>query len=380
MTGGPCNLPKRCVIVADDLTGACDSALQFRRHGARALVHLNWKTAIRESADIDAFSTDSRNLNPFQSSSRIRELAQNVREFFDTSYLIFKKIDSLLRGSPGTEIVTAMDAFGCDLGIVTPSFPEMGRTVVDGQLHVDGDESWSPIDVIALLRSQGLESCSHVTPKTIADALGRGARYLSVESASNEDLRVITSEAIKCGRKILWAGSAGLAGALAELLFSPETRAVFHMPGKRPVLFCMGSQHPVTAAQIKNLKSKRPVCLSDAKSATGVEVASALAYGQHVILQVDVGEAKYRQIRDLVCGVAELMEAVVVSGGDTLALFCYAMQCGSIEIEDQIVAGFPWGVFRGGLLDGLTIATKSGAFGAPDDLIKAMDFFTCSKN
>ncbi len=30
-----------CLLVADDLTGACDAAVQFRLRGAPALVHLD---------------------------------------------------------------------------------------------------------------------------------------------------------------------------------------------------------------------------------------------------------------------------------------------------------------------------------------------------
>jgi uncharacterized protein YgbK (DUF1537 family) len=273
-----------------------------------------------------------------------------------------------------------MDGFGCDAGIITPAFPQMGRTVVNGHLRVHGDDTWNPVDVIALLRSQGVKECNHVTPGGIAQALAGGARYISLECSSNEDLRLIATEAIRCGRKILWAGSGGLASALAKVLFSEKIRSIECPPGNRAVLFCIGSQHPIVAAQLEILKTQRATCELDVRSAIAAEITAALAAARHTILRLDIRETGSQQIHELLSGVSEFAEAIVISGGDTLALFCRAMQCGSIEIEDQIVPGMPWGIVRGGLLDGVTVATRSGAFGEPGDLTKVADFFTCLKN
>jgi uncharacterized protein YgbK (DUF1537 family) len=178
----------------------------------------------------------------------------------------------------------------------------------------------------------------------------------------------------------LWAGSGGLACALAKALFYETARRIERSPGNRAVLFCIGSQHPVIAAQLEILKHQRAACECNARSATAADITTALGAGRHTILRLDVHETEPQRIRELLSGIAEFAEAVVISGGDTLALFCHAMQCGSIEIEDQIAAGMPWGILRGGLLDGLTVATRSGAFGEPGDLTKVADFFTCLKN
>jgi hypothetical protein len=81
-----------------------------------------------------------------------------------------------MRGRPGAEIVTAMDAFACDVCIVTPAFPDLGRTVVNEDLHVHGDSTWNPLNVVALLRSQGVTEWAHFTPAAIGRALADGAR------------------------------------------------------------------------------------------------------------------------------------------------------------------------------------------------------------
>jgi uncharacterized protein YgbK (DUF1537 family) len=368
------------VVVADDLTGACDTALQFRRRGARAVVHFDLRAFQGEQSDVDAFSTESRNLEPCTSAKRISLLARTLRECCGEAPVVFKKIDSLLRGAPGAEIRAAMDAFECDVAVITPAFPELGRKVVEGRLHVEGDASWRAMDVLAVLHSQGLPECQHVSPSSIAKLLANGCRYISADSTSNEELNIVADEAMRCGRKVLWAGSAGLAGSLAEILFSGTDERKERRCGRQPVLFLIGSQHPVTAGQVKNLSNQRRASELDAASNTPRDIANILTEGRHAIVRVPMGEIETDRVRQLLCAVNGLVEAVVISGGDTLSLFSQATTSESIEIEGQIVAGLPFGRIRGGLLEGMTVATKSGAFGQPDALTKVTDFFTCLSN
>jgi uncharacterized protein YgbK (DUF1537 family) len=161
-------------------------------------------------------------------------------------------------------------------------------------------------------------------------------------------------------------------------LFPERGGRISRPRGTRPVLFCIGSQHLVTIAQLQAFSRERSTCAFSASSASRASLAEALTSGKHVILRIDTEGTE--RIRDLVSSVAGLIEAVVISGGDTVALFCRATGCEIIEIEDQIVDGIPWGTLRGGLVDSLAVATKSGAFGAPDALTKVTDFFTCSRN
>ncbi|MBV9084885.1 MAG: four-carbon acid sugar kinase family protein [Acidobacteriaceae bacterium] len=319
------HLPKPVVIVADDLTGACDCALQFRRRRARALVHVD-SAALREPPnDVHAFSTDSRNLEPSRTASRIQQIAQQILPRAVEPPLIFKKIDSLLRGNPGPEIMAAMDAFGAGLGVIAPAFPEMGRTIVDGRLSVRANYTWEPIELPRFLRNQGLTECRHIHPGAIADAIAGGATLISVDTACHEDFRIIITEVLCCGRKTLWAGSGGLASALAtELVPQPMPKALRPV-GARPVLFCVGSQHSATAAQLEKLKRDRPLCDFTVHTATGPALTSALEQGRHAILRLDVADPDAHRVRDLLLGVAGRTEAIFISGGDTVSVFCRAV-------------------------------------------------------
>ncbi|MGH9626109.1 MAG: nucleotide-binding domain containing protein, partial [Bryobacteraceae bacterium] len=106
--------------------------------------------------------------------------------------------------------------------------------------------------------------------------------------------------------------------------------------------------------------------------------AGCLQSGHHAIVTVPRG-ADCGAIRELLES-AGRCAALLLSGGDTAFLVCSALGTEAIEIEGEIAIGLPWGRLRGGLLDGLAVATKSGGFGASDALIKVADFFTCQAN
>jgi uncharacterized protein YgbK (DUF1537 family) len=224
--------------------------------------------------------------------------------------LIFKKIDSLMRGNPAAEIKAALEAFACDEAIVTPAFPAMGRRVVNGQLLVDTIPGWVPMDVSSMARN----------------------------AATDEDLRDLVRAGLASRRRILWVGSGGLASALAEELLGPPQQPAAPPVVNGPVLFCIGSDHPVTLAQ----------------------QALLLEHGHRVVTTVDPTEPA---------------GAILVTGGDTAALVCRALSAEAIELEGEILVGLPWGRIVGGPFEGKPIATKSGAFGAPDALLRVAGFF-----
>src|ERR1051325_11297817 len=98
------------VLIADDLTGACDAGAQFAAAGLRTIVPL--ADEADSDAEVVAFSTESRDIDAGESRRRMRQVAAKMRRF--APRIIFKKIDSTLRGNTGIEIVAALEAFECD--------------------------------------------------------------------------------------------------------------------------------------------------------------------------------------------------------------------------------------------------------------------------
>ena len=335
-----------CLLIADDLTGACDAAVHFARRGYRTNVDLDSES---EEVGVLAISAESRHLG----AAEVRQIMDGLARRLPVARarILFKKIDSTLRGNVGAEIAAALTAFGCGAAVITPAFPAMGRTVEAGYLRVAAAEA---IDLAACL---GLESCAHVQPSAVSAALEAGARFISVDAACDRDLDTIASAGLGSKRRILWAGSAGLASALARTL--PWGRSPT-CPAPRPassVLFCLGSNHPVTVEQQRHLL--------------------ALGRAEHVVLNLPVRQISVERVRELVGAAAGAATALVLSGGDTASLVCRALGVRRIELADEIVPGIPWGYLSGGAFDRWRVATKSGGFGAPHALIQVADFFTC---
>ncbi len=343
----------RVALIADDLTGACDAAVKFCNRGARAVVALS-ESLLPGEADVLAVSTDTRDCSIPEIESRLFSAAARLSH--ERAQLIFKKIDSTLRGNVGAEILAAFRAFQCELAIITPAFPDMARIVREGSLYFDSSPAGEPIYVAARLRDQGLSNCQHVAPEGLLEAIAAGHVFLSLDAICNDDLGAIVAALSAEKRRILWAGSAGLAAALADGSYARDTSP--SKPLQRtslPVLYCIGSDHPATKLQIAALLDRTEA---------------------HSILMLARDTAP-EKIRNILKPFAGNVAAVFLCGGDTASLFCRATGAQSIELEGEIVNGVPWGRLNGGLFHQVAVATKSGGFGAADALIRVADFFTC---
>jgi uncharacterized protein YgbK (DUF1537 family) len=361
-----------CLLVADDLTGACDAAVYFAIRGlcpATVMVARGTKAA---GTRVLAVSTESRDLGRAEIR---RALATLATEFpIDSVDRVFKKIDSTLRGNTGFEIAAAVEEFHCDAAVVCPAFPGMHRVVEGGFLRVTSAPEFAPIDVAGRLQSQGGQAYMHTRPDGVAAVLSAGGRFVSVDADCELDLDQIAATILPMGRRILWAGSAGLAAALARLL--GEACGPPQAPSRTgAVLFCIGSDHAVTVAQQRALLTERSAVLLHPDAATREVIRDALAGGMHVILRIPRGLVSVEEVRERVAGVPA--SALVLSGGDTASMVCRAAGVQSIELCDEIVPGVPRGILHGGEFDGVSVATKSGGFGDCDTLIQVADYFSC---
>jgi uncharacterized protein YgbK (DUF1537 family) len=293
------------VIIADDLTGACDAAAPFAARGAEGTVSL-WSRPLACS-EICSISTESRDVEEAEIRRRMQCVAGARRQ-----EIVFKKIDSTLRGHVRAEIEVAMEAFGLDSAVVTPAFPDMGRIVRDGCLHVHG------------------KPYVHSGPNLL-------------DAVCNQDLDDIV--AANLDKRVLWAGSGGLAWALARKLYG-EPRVLEPPRVEAPLVFCIGSDHPATVEQVRALRTQR-------------------------VFPIVRGQTSTDEIQRTVRGAG----ALFITGGDTASLVLAAIGAQGIAVRHEVLTGVPWGVLVGGELDGLPVVTKSGGFGAPDTLLRVAEFF-----
>jgi uncharacterized protein YgbK (DUF1537 family) len=183
------------------------------------------------------------------------------------------------------------------------------------------------------------------------------------DATDESDLDRIVAEAMPHEGRLLWAGSAGLVAALARALPAGSRRESLE-PSQMPGIFCIGSDHKVTVAQVEAL-----LATGNAKL-----VAAEVPRDTHAVFAVPRG-CDPRAVRDVL---AQIPAApLVLSGGDTASLVCRAIGASGIDLYDEILPGIPRGVLRGGEFDGRAVATKSGGFGRPDALIQVAEFLSC---
>src|SRR5208282_4989249 len=158
----------------------------------------------------------------------------------------------------------------------------------------------------------------------------RGARVVSLDATSDHDLDVIVAEGLALGKRILWAGSGGLASALARTMPLAVPPAIaqrpadfkLNKPTQGPVLFCIGSDHPATLAQQARLLAERTIKSFLPANTAGEEIAASLLRGEHVLLRIPRGGATAGTLRGWIVGAPAA--ALLLSGGETASAVCEA--------------------------------------------------------
>ena len=141
------------VIVADDLTGAADCGIACTAAGLNTVVVLGENSRILDlAADAIAFDADTRCQSP-EAAAAATELAVRRLCAGGGVRVLYKKIDSTLRGNFAVEIAAARRS--CEgllahggagnarepappLAIVVTAFPATGRTTRGGRMFLQG--------------------------------------------------------------------------------------------------------------------------------------------------------------------------------------------------------------------------------------------------
>jgi D-threonate/D-erythronate kinase len=147
------------VVIADDLTGAADCAAPF--------VPLRSASVLLDAAtewpgtDIVSVDTDSRYADPLTAAERVKAVVGQAQAL---DALVFKKIDSTMRGNVATEVAAALNGLTSPshglrpLAIVAPAFPARGRTTRGGRVELSGQALDRPgADLMKLLHPPGRE-------------------------------------------------------------------------------------------------------------------------------------------------------------------------------------------------------------------------------
>lgn len=198
-------------IIADDLTGANDTALQFHKRGANTKILLDSECApkIKAGTEVWALSSESRNVPAEVAVSRVERAVNTFVENFNFDYY-YKKIDSTLRGHIALETLTMLNILDYDAAIIIPAFPQEGRITVGGyhmckgvpigktEIAIDPHSPITESHVPSLLKSQLGESVSDIVGtldlRTVLN--GAGPILMKINELINEGKQLIVADAV----------------------------------------------------------------------------------------------------------------------------------------------------------------------------------------
>ena len=120
-------------IIADDLTCANDTTLQFHTKGARTKILLDgeYSPNVKDVTEVWAISSESRNCSAEEAVKRVESAVKTFSDKFSFEYF-YKKIDSTLRGHIAVETLKMLEILEYDAAIIIPAFPQEGRITVGG--------------------------------------------------------------------------------------------------------------------------------------------------------------------------------------------------------------------------------------------------------
>ena len=420
------------IIIADDLTGANDTALQFFKKGCSTKIVIDYNQDFHNDDNVDvwSFSTESRNIDKQTAFERVVEVSKKLKENLNVEKF-YKKIDSTMRGNTGVEIVAMLEAIQKDVAIIAPAYIEEKRTTIGAYQLLDGNviertqvaldpkapifESYIPDILTKDLNSHIKELIGIIGLNIITKGAGpialkinelvqMGKKIIVVDAMSNTDLEQIALAIDKSQYDILPCGSAGLANAMNKIQENIK-KDNFNIP-KLPKFIVSGSATQLTLKQIAKLKEeKKEIFFVDLEIKdiinglseenkkniienlkNGVDVAIHSSYINKEILDendlnqlIDAGIPKVEfpsKITDFLSELtleiqSECNFILVLVGGETSYKCANKINSVYLNVLDAILPAVPLCIDK----NNRYIVTKSGNFGTIDALVKIIDYF-----
>lgn len=380
------------ILLADDLTGAADTAAPFAGHGIPARLILD--RSARPKGGVTALSTESRDAPAPDAMSAVHDACVWVRHCGMPDAMLFKKIDSTLRGHVSDELDVVIKQYGIDRILLTPAFPAQGRTTRSGRQLVRG----APLarsgfgvdrdDLIALFEGVGgLPVVHHSLEAVRGDPAELAARMRDPgihipDIEADDDLDRCVAAGLDSGMT-RFCGAGGLGRALAARLDPDSKRQCEPVSLKGPVLFVAGSRNQATLDQVAAADNAGvpAVPLSDRPGDAARAVVDHIHNRRNTVLSSTSGGSLPDDPKEIRRGLATAVRQVISSvwpgvilltGGDIAAAVCRELGVTAIDLRSEVEPGIPIGLFEAGQVAGLPVVTKAGGFGDPETFLRVI--------
>ncbi len=313
----------RIGVVADDLTGACDSSVAFLAMGSVGVTL--WPLRIDLAWNCIAISTESRDESAQTSTHRSSEAAAALSNAGVN--LLCRKVDSMMRGNVAADIAGTLEVSnaGC---VLAPAIPEEGRITIGGHQRWPGGH----VDLMAMLQQAGINA------RLGSPADAEQDLVVVCDATTAEDLDRVAHEIARAAPRPIVAGASGLASRLPAAFGFYETSHHRWRPCNRPVAI-VGTRAAMAQARV------------------------AVDSGRDVVV---LGPNELPSDLDGYDG-------ILVTGGETAARIIRWLGAETIELRGEAQPRVPVGVCVGGRHHGMPIAVKSGSFGTDDTITLALD-------
>jgi 3-dehydrotetronate 4-kinase len=418
--------------IADDYTGASDLANTLTRAGLRTVQTIGVPADDFPLPDVDAVvvSLKSRSIAASDAVTRSRAADKWLRGR-GADHVLFK-VCSTFDSTDAGNIGPVMDALRADSGdtivLVTPAFPETGRTVYQGNLFVGSvplNESplkhhpLNPMHDSNLVRVLSRQSKTRIGlvdlavlargPDAVRNKLvelaGQNVGAVIVDAVFASDLETIGAVALA---HRLSVGASGIGLGLARALVASgksksqaTSGAIADSPVGGPAACLAGSCSQATLLQVANAEQVMPVLHLDPEQIIAgkgearralawatdrlrdgpVLIASSSTPEEVAALQSRHGrDATGHAIEQAMADIAEgLVSAgvrrLVVAGGETSGAAVDRLGIPGFLVGAEIAAGVPVLRAVGAQAGDMLLALKSGNFGGPEffsDALKLM--------
>ena len=392
--------------------------VQFAKHGMSTSVVFGSPTAreLKIATGLLVHDTETRNESKKTAYRKVRSLCSLCQRA--GTEIVYKKIDSTLRGNLGAELKALLDVFKQLSVIVCPTYPEYQRTIVNGHLLIRGvpvdktqfaNDPTSPVrssDVKALVSMQTTERVANIPltivrkgsryiEKAIRQLRNRGVRIICADAENRADLKSIANASFRS--HVIPCGSAGLAEEIATglqpvrpkiMVLSASTNEAtlneLRRSGKYPRTLLIKAKAAVLAGSSRNIEIRRIRRLVEQalESRDVVLVCSAL---YNTDFDPELGSQKLMSRRSrysitdgLAASVSPLalsgsVDAILLTGGEMAAAFLDRIQARGLRLESEILPGIPIGTVMSGRAAGLRVVTKAGGFGLRGSMRQILD-------
>ena len=340
-TGGIGGDQRHVLVLADDLSGAAEAAAGFigRGLGVEVLLH-----AGAPRRPVTVLDLHTRRLCVADAEDAVAQ-ALSIADGRQTII----KIDSLLRG-PIDATVRAAAATGRPV-IIAAGNPQLGRTVVDGVVLVDG----IPLDQTDLWTAE-----STPAPRSIAAAAGHVPGVQIVDISSDADLDKVVAHATP---DTILIGTGALTAAVARTL--PQRSAARPVAASSRTVIVVGTADSGACAQLRELESEgTAVVRIDSADLLAGCAAKPVAHDA-VALAIDgpvAPENAHRLVHalaDVAAGIIDDSTDLVLTGGETARTVLDRLGVDRIQPIHEIHAGAIASVTP----DGRLVVTRPGSFG-----------------